>query len=175
MFAGIFDHPAPVPPRRYKMPVPTVNILGRVLMVESQDSQGSIFCIDVDEREYWVTARHVVTGVTNGPPYGAITATRLPFQLLNSDATSGELDWIDVDFTVLNPEDEDVDVMVLAAPAPVLSNPLPSLAADADGAPVGVTARFLGSPTVVDGSVAWLARGRSGCHLSNSAAFQGIT
>jgi hypothetical protein len=56
-----------------------------------------------------------VTGSVNGPPYGAITDTRVPVSLLNPNAASENLDWIDIDLTVVDPGDEKIDLVVLAA------------------------------------------------------------
>ena len=50
---------------------PTGNILGRVLMVESRYFRGTTFSLDVDGREYWITAKHILTGAKH-PPYGSI-------------------------------------------------------------------------------------------------------
>lgn len=55
--------------------MPTVDLLARVYMLETlSGSRGTIFTIDVDNREYWVTAKHMVTGAEH-PPYGSVTAT----------------------------------------------------------------------------------------------------
>jgi hypothetical protein len=35
---------------------PTSNILECVLMVQSQNERGTMFSLDVDQREYWITA-----------------------------------------------------------------------------------------------------------------------
>src|SRR5215472_10094057 len=38
---------------------PTLNILlGRVVMVESKFDRGTAFSVDVNKREYWITAKH---------------------------------------------------------------------------------------------------------------------
>jgi len=113
-------------------------------MVESQYGRGSIFSVDVDEREYWITARHVLTGVESGPPYGSITDKPLGLRILNADASSSRLQWFPVSFTVIDAENENVDIAVLAAPTPLLDNPLRSLTADSTGAVFGGDCEFLG-------------------------------
>ena len=54
---------------------PTNNLLTRVLMVESGFGRGTIFSLDVDQREYWITAKHMFTGVKTGPA-GVFTTKR---------------------------------------------------------------------------------------------------
>jgi hypothetical protein len=113
-------------------------------MVESQYGRGSIFSIDVDEREYWITARHILTGVDDGPPFGSITTEPLELQILDADATSNHLLWRPMNFTVIDPGDQRADVMVLAPPRPILDNPLPSMVAGSNGAVFGGDCQFLG-------------------------------
>ena len=54
---------------------PTSNVLGRILMIQTKVGEkyerGTIFSIDVDGREYWITAKHVLTGAKH-PPFGVI-------------------------------------------------------------------------------------------------------
>jgi hypothetical protein len=121
---------------------PTYNVLTRILMVESQHGRGSIFSIDVDNREYWITAKHVLTGAEH-PPYGAITAKTVSLQLLNPGGEGQQ--WIPVTFSVIDPG-PDIDIVVLAPPQPLLTNPLPSVAADSTGMLLGGDCEFLGFP-----------------------------
>src|SRR5689334_22827209 len=118
------------------MTAPTFNIILRVLMVESAHGRSSIFSVDVDEREYWITARHTLTGIEDGPPYGPIS-DNLELRLLNAGSTPNRLLWRSINFAAVNPDDEHIDVVVLAASTPLLDNPLPSPAADSDGAVFG--------------------------------------
>src|SRR5882724_10302327 len=65
---------------------PTLGLLTRVWMVEAKPTKsgairGTIFSIDVAQREYWITAKHVVTGATS-PPYGTVPKT-VDLRLLN--------------------------------------------------------------------------------------------
>lgn len=124
--------------------MPTSNILTRVLMVESRYGRGTIFSLDVDQREYWVTAKHILTGAEH-PPYGSIAEASVQLRILNPAAEAEE--WIPVDFAVVNQnDDKDVDVVVLAPREPVLNAPLPSLPADSSGAFLGGDCEFLGFP-----------------------------
>src|ERR1035437_8924420 len=121
---------------------PTYNVLTRILMVESQHGRGSISAIDVDNREYWITAKHVLTGAEH-PPYGAIPAKTVSLQLLNPGGEGQQ--WIPVTFSVIDPG-PDIDIVVLAPPQPLLTNPLPSVAADSTGMLLGGDCEFLGFP-----------------------------
>jgi hypothetical protein len=125
------------------MTAPTSNIILRVLMVESEHGRSSIFSVDVDEREYWITARHTLTGIEDGPPYGPIS-DNLELRLLNAGSTSNRLLWRSINFAGVNPDDEHIDVVVLAASTPILDIRLPSPAADSDGAVFGGDCRILG-------------------------------
>jgi hypothetical protein len=96
---------------------PTFDTLRRTLRVESKYGTGTIFNIDVDGREYWVTATHILTGA-KGKPYGRITEKTVELRLLNPGGTGRQ--WLPVKFTVLQPA-EDVDVVALAPATLVLS------------------------------------------------------
>jgi hypothetical protein len=119
---------------------PTTSVLGRVMMVESRFGRGSIFSIDVDNREYWVTAKHVLTGAEH-PPYGSVTMNSVSLRILDSGSAVER--WIPVTFSVIDTE-KDVDIVVLAAPQLLLGNPLPSVPADSSGAMLGGDCEFLG-------------------------------
>jgi hypothetical protein len=77
-------------------------------MIESPTSRGTAFSLDVDEREYWITAKHVLTGAEH-PPYGSIKSKTAQLKILQGQQ------WITVDFSVLDPG-EDIDIVVLARP-----------------------------------------------------------
>lgn len=127
---------------RAQAATPTFNILTRTLMVQSQYGRGTTFSIDVDNREYWITAKHILTGAQH-PPYGAITVKSDTLQVLNPGAEGEQ--WISVNFSVIDTA-KDVDIVVLAAPTPVLSDPLPTEPADSTGAMLGGDCEFLGYP-----------------------------
>lgn len=119
-------------------------------IVKSNFGSGTAFSIDVDNREYWITAKHVLTGAKH-PPYGTITAGSAALHLL--DPAAEQERWLPVTFSVLD-AGKDIDIVVLAPPAPILRNPLPSVKA-AFEAMLGGDCEFLGFPSAT-GS-AWKA------------------
>lgn len=121
---------------------PTANVLTRTLMIESPHGRGSVFSLDVDEREYWITAKHVLTGAEH-PPYGSITNKSVSLRILNPGAQGEE--WLSVNFSVID-VGEGVDIVVLAAPHPILDKPGPSPATTAEGVMMGADCEFLGYP-----------------------------
>jgi hypothetical protein len=121
---------------------PTNNVLFRVLMVESTHGRGSIFSVDVDRREYWVTAKHILTGAEH-PPYGSITSKSASLRILNPGAEGEQ--WLPVIFSVVDPGN-DIDIVVLIPPKPLLDNPLPTAATGSDGILLGGDCEFLGYP-----------------------------
>jgi len=144
---------------RAQSATPTNNVLTRVLMVESQYGRGSIFSLDVDNREYWITAKHVITGAKH-PPYGSVAAKSVSLRML--DPGSPEERWLPITFRVID-TGKDIDIVVLAPPEPLLTNPLPSVTADSDGAYMGGDCEFLGFPfgggwraTFENGQTAWM-------------------
>jgi hypothetical protein len=96
---------------------PTFSALSRTFRVASKFGTGTIFNIDVDGREYWVTAAHILTGA-KGKPYGRIAEKTIELKLLNPGGTGRQ--WFPVKFTVLQPVD-DVDVVALIPPSLILS------------------------------------------------------
>jgi hypothetical protein len=121
---------------------PTTGVLTRMTIVESRYGKGTIFSIDVDNREYWITAKHILTGAEH-PPYGSVTANTESLKILDP-GSPGEK-WVPTTFTVIDTE-RDVDIVVLAGPVPILDNPLPSVPADSTGAFLGGDCEFLGFP-----------------------------
>jgi hypothetical protein len=96
---------------------PTNTILLRTLMVQmTNGGRATTFSIDVDGREYWITARHVVTGA-KGKPYGKLSSTTIDLQLLKPGGNGEE--WLPVKFAVFLPE-QDVDVALLVPPHLIL-------------------------------------------------------
>jgi hypothetical protein len=122
--------------------MPTNNVLTRITMVESAYGRGSMFSIDIDGREYWITAKHVVTG-SKHPPFGSITHTSVSLNVLDPGAPIEK--WSAVSFTAIDTE-KDVDIVVLAPSEVLLKNPLPSVKADSSGAFLGGDCEFLGFP-----------------------------
>lgn len=122
--------------------MPTSNILSRILMVQSQYGRATIFSIDVDQREYWITAKHVLNGKIH-PPWGSIADKSVALEILNPGAEGEQ--WLPETFSVIDPGD-DIDIVVLAAATPILTNPLSSLATGAEHLPLGGDCEFLGFP-----------------------------
>jgi hypothetical protein len=42
-------------------------------LIQTTKSIGTAFVIELDKREYWITAKHIFTGIENAPP-GLFTA-----------------------------------------------------------------------------------------------------
>lgn len=138
---------------------PTTNLLTRVSMVESPLGRGTIFSLDVDQREYWITAKHILNGRQH-PPFGSIKSKSERLKILNPNLQGEQ--WLTVDFSVIDPG-EDVDIVVLAPPHLLLSNPLPSVTPSAAGVMLGGNCEFLGFPhgggwraTFDNGTSAWM-------------------
>jgi hypothetical protein len=75
--------------------VPTNNVVTRVRMIQSQYDRGTVFSIDVDGREYWITAKHILTGAQH-PPYGTVRVDRAKLKILNP-TFAGE-QWVEHEF-----------------------------------------------------------------------------
>jgi hypothetical protein len=118
---------------------PTGNMFLRVMMIESKFGRGTTFSIDVAGREYWVTARHLLTGAKT-KPYGAVAEKNVDLKILNPGG-SGE-EWIPVKFTILQPS-ADVDIVVLVPPKPILPGASKS-PPSSGGLTLGGNCEFLG-------------------------------
>lgn len=121
---------------------PTGNMLARVLMIQSQYFRGTVFMLDVDGHEYWITAKHIITGAEH-PPYGTVPSKSVSLTILNP-SSQGE-QWLSEDFVVIDPGN-DIDIVVLAPPISLLRVPLESITADASGLILGGSCEFLGFP-----------------------------
>ena len=95
---------------------PTVSALSRTYSLQSKHYTGTMFCIDVDGREYWITAVHILTGA-KGKPYGRVTEKTTELHYLNPGGAGRE--WIPMKFSVLQPA-EDVDVAVFVPERAIL-------------------------------------------------------
>ena len=125
-------------------------------LIQTTKSIGTVFVVNVDNREYWITAKHIFTGIENAPP-GIFTTKKvqanilLPFSKGDNDQ---DKKWVTVTFTTIDPG-KDIDILVLA-PDHSLTKYLPpesmKLASDADPAdehalvPIGGDCDFLGYP-----------------------------
>jgi hypothetical protein len=138
--------------------MPTTDILTRVFMIETQFGRGTIFTVDVDNREYWITAKHMVTGAEHAP-YGSVTKTSVTLKILDASAPGEK--WVPETFAVIDTE-KDVDIVVLAAPSLIVQHPLRNLPLDSTGVFLGGDCEFLGFPygggwhTTIDGKPIWL-------------------
>jgi hypothetical protein len=136
--------------------MPTTNILFRVLMVRSQFDYGTIFSIDVDQREYWITAKHILTGAKH-PPYGSVDSHTVTLKILSPDASHET--WLPETFSVIDPG-KDIDIIVLASTQPLLTESVPTLPAESGGVMVGGDCSFLGYPASIAG--VWRTRYEQG-------------
>jgi hypothetical protein len=121
-------------------PQPSVALLSRVYLIEYKNERGTVFSIDIDDREYWVTARHILTGA-KGKPYGTVSEKNIQAKLLNPGGDGEQ--WISEKFGVLQPE-SDVDVVVLVPHAPILKDPPVSPPATSSSVFFGESCEFLG-------------------------------
>jgi len=118
-------------------------------MIQSKFFRGTAFSIDIDGREYWVTARHILTGAKK-KPYGKVAENALELKLLNPgvkvlDPVGRGEEWISIKFTVLQPS-TDVDVVVLVPANPIVPGGTKSPPANSIGLTFGGNCEFLGFP-----------------------------
>jgi hypothetical protein len=99
-----------------------------------------MFSLDVDNRQYWITAKHILTGAEH-PPYGSVTSQSVSLMVL--DPTAPGQTWVPAAFTVIDTE-KDVDIVVLAPQNLLFESPIPSVTASSDGAFFGGDCEFLG-------------------------------
>jgi len=107
--------------------VPTVNIINRVMQIQYSTNWGTVFTIEVDKRQYLVTARHLVDGIK----------PRDQVKVKNS------AEWVVLPVTVID-TDTNADIAVLAPPQQLTSSftALPSI----EGAVIAQDVYFLGYP-----------------------------
>jgi hypothetical protein len=125
-------------------------------LIQTTKSVGTAFVVNVDNREYWITAKHIFTGIENAPPGIFTTKTVQANLLLPYSRGDKEQDkkWVTITFTTIDPG-KDIDILVLA-PDHSVTKYLPAesmkLASDADPAdehalvPIGGDCDFLGYP-----------------------------
>jgi hypothetical protein len=106
-----------------QLATPTIDILSRTLMVKSAVAAGTIFSVDVDNREYWLTAKHILTGAEH-PPYGTFTEKSITLSMLDPGVNSGgeAMRWIAEHFSVIDPG-KDIDIVILAPATPIMTTP----------------------------------------------------
>jgi hypothetical protein len=119
---------------------PTIELLQRVFMIDYENQRGTSFSMDIDDREYWITARHILTGARS-KPYGTFADKMVDVKLLNPGGNGEQ--WMSQRFAVLQPS-ADVDVVVLVPSSPILADVLPSPSATSVGLALGENCEFLG-------------------------------
>jgi hypothetical protein len=120
---------------------PVANLLGRILMVESSFGRGTVFMLDVDRREYWITAKHILNGASDPHHVGTIKEHEAVLRMLNPDGQGEE--WITARFSVIDPGN-DIDIVVLVPREPLLKTQVDTLRPGA--ATLGAGCGFLGFP-----------------------------
>jgi len=135
---------------------PTLNVLTRMTVVESRYGSGAAFSVDVDQREYWITAKHILTGAQH-PPYGTITEKSVSLRLLDPGSQAER--WLQVNFSVLD-AGKDIDIVVLAPAAPILPTPVSVIGTGFSFVTLGTDCEFLGYPSATRG--VWAANSEDG-------------
>jgi hypothetical protein len=125
----------------------TFNALMRTFMIETNFGRGTTFSIDVDNREYWLTAKHLFTGIQTGPA-GVFTTKLVQVNIL-SQAGEGDdghdLHWFPTTFTTIDPG-KDIDILVLVPAHPLLTSVPYNLASENANVGLGGDCEFLGFP-----------------------------
>jgi hypothetical protein len=119
---------------------PTFNALSRTFMVQTTTERGTIFSIDVDGREYWITAKHLLKGLKH-PPYGEFKEKSATVQILNPGLERQQ--WLTETFSVIDPGNN-IDILVLVPSHLILDKPIPLNVGD--DVPMGGDCEFLGFP-----------------------------
>jgi hypothetical protein len=125
----------------------TNNALMRTFMIETNFGRGTTFSIDVDNREYWLTAKHMFTGIETGPA-GAFTTKTVHANILSQvgDGDEGhDLHWFPVSFTTIDPG-KDIDILVLVPDHALLTTIPFNLASENANVPMGGDCEFIGFP-----------------------------
>lgn len=112
-------------------------------MVESQYGRGTMFSIDVDQREYWITAKHIITGAEH-PPYGTVNTSK-PISLKILDPGANEESWETVRFSVID-AGKDIDIVALVPPNILIPNAIATASFEDATITLGGDCSFLGFP-----------------------------
>jgi len=118
----------------------TANVIHRTFHIQVGDSVGTCFTIDVNGKQYLVTAKHVVKDLND-------TCIIKVFH---------ENQWKDIQVTVVGHCDDGIDISVLAAQQQL--SPTLSLEPTSDGMVYGQDVYFLGFPYGMTGDVGALNR-----------------
>lgn len=126
----------------------TGKALFHTFMIATNFGSGTTFSIDVDNREYWITAKHVFTGKKTGPA-GVFDTKRVQANILSltGDGNEGhDQHWLTETFTVIDPG-KDIDIVVLVPDHLLLAYQRDSsLKVGSDGIGLGGDCEFLGFP-----------------------------
>ncbi len=125
----------------------TSNALDRTFMIETNFGRGTTFSIDVDNREYWLTAKHMFTGIESGRA-GTFTTKSVQANILSQAGEGDEghdLHWIPATFTTIDPG-KDVDILVLVPEHPLLATLPFNFASENVNVGLGGDCEFLGFP-----------------------------
>ncbi len=121
---------------------PTNNILFNTLMIKFRAEAGTMFSIEVDNREYWLTAKHILTGRKSGPA-GEFTEKTVLIDVL--DPIGDSIKWNSIQFAVIDPG-KDIDIAVLVPNLKLHDVGLPSLKVSPGSMGMGQECSFLGYP-----------------------------
>ncbi len=126
----------------------TSTALLRTVMIATNFGRGTAFSVDVDNREYWFTAKHMFTGIKTGPA-GEFNTKTVQANILSTvgDGDEGhDQHWMTETFTVIDPG-KDIDILVLAPDHLLLDFPRGfTLNAVSKGVGLGGDCEFLGFP-----------------------------
>jgi hypothetical protein len=125
---------------------PTTAALYRTFMIQTPLERGTAFSVDIENREYWITAKHLFTGKKTGPA-GEFKQTHAVAALLaqSGEGTEGQdQHWVSQTFTVIDPG-KDIDILILA-PSKALLPTEASLNGNSAGVGFGADCEFLGFP-----------------------------
>jgi len=121
---------------------PTNNILFRTVMIRSKFEAGTMFSIEVDDHEYWLTAKHILTGLKTLPA-GEVSEKNVSLDVLNP--VGDAITWSTFQFAVIDPG-KDIDIVVLVPTMKLLDVSVRSLKVYTDNIGLGQECSFLGFP-----------------------------
>lgn len=114
----------------------TANVIHRVFRIKYGKATGTAFTVDVDGKQYLVTARHIVDDVSGNATLGILSNT----------------EWIPLPTQLVGHADGETDITVLAANLRLTPPNLPMEASSA-GLTYGQDVFFLGFPYGIQGKV----------------------
>jgi len=106
----------------------TTNVYQRVFQIKVNNATGTCFTIDIDGRQYIITARHIIDG----------------WEPINKILIFHENQWKEIELSLVGRCDGKIDIAVLSAP--VQLSPIFDLPATAGGIIWGQDVYFLGFP-----------------------------